>query len=33
VPPDGDLAPALVSVFELERSTTRQALRTVAAPG
>ena len=33
VPPNGDLAPALVSVFELERSTTRQALRTVAAPG
>jgi hypothetical protein len=33
VPPHGDLAPALVSVFELERSTTRQALRTVAAPG
>ena len=33
VPPTGDMAPALVSVFELERSTTRQALRTLAAPG
>ena len=33
VPPSDDLARALVSVFELERSTTRQALRTLAAPG
>jgi predicted trehalose synthase len=32
VPPDGAVAPALVSVFELERSTTRQALRAVASP-
>ncbi|HEX4220440.1 MAG TPA: hypothetical protein VHZ02_18845 [Acidimicrobiales bacterium] len=33
VPPSGDVVPALVSVFELERSTTRQALRTLTAPG
>jgi hypothetical protein len=33
VPPGGDVVSALVSVFELERSTTRQVLRTLAAPG
>jgi hypothetical protein len=33
VPPSDEVAPALVSVFELERSTTRQAMRTLAAPG
>ncbi len=33
VPSSDEVAGALVSVFELERATTRQALRTLAAPG
>ncbi|MDQ1360807.1 MAG: maltokinase [Acidimicrobiaceae bacterium] len=33
VPLSGDMVQALVSVFELERSATRQALRSLTAPG
>jgi maltokinase len=33
LPAGGDLVPELVAMFELERSATRQALRSMAAPG